>query len=143
MKLETKHILPYLGYELRAEILDYKSNYVGRRYDEIIGIHQWSINKDWCLLTDGGSKPSLNSVKLILRPMSEVKEYFEDIFESDKEVNEFLSYESTSPFSVDELPDYKFEYLPYGTCQVLLKHKFDIFNLTPNGLAISIHDVKQ
>lgn len=132
MKLETKHVLLYLGYELRVEILDYKSNYVGRRYDEIIGIHQWSINKDWCLLTDGGSKPSLNSVKLILRPLSE----FVDGNFSD-EVQEYLN-----GYSIDYVLNHT-NRLAQFVIDAFAKDHLDIFNLIPNGLAISIHDTKQ
>ena len=41
MKLEPKHILLYLQHKLRVEVLDYKSDYVGNRYDTIVGVHQW------------------------------------------------------------------------------------------------------
>ena len=57
-ELTLEHLSGYLPYVLKAEMLDYKSDYVGRQYDIIIGVHQWSKNGDWCLLTDGGSKPS-------------------------------------------------------------------------------------
>lgn len=80
----------YLPYGVKAEMIDYKTDYVGRKYDEIIGIHEWSKNKDWCLLTDGGSKPSLDRVKLILHPLSDL----------------------TNPIKVDGYNDGK-EFVPY------------------------------
>jgi hypothetical protein len=70
--LELNHLTPYLPYGLKAEMLNYKSDYVGKQYDEIIGLHEWSKNKDWCCLTGGGSKPSLDDIKPILRPLSQL-----------------------------------------------------------------------
>ena len=78
-QLELKEIVGYLPYGLKSEILDYKSDYVGRQYDELIGIHQWSKKGDWCLLTGGGSKPSLDRVKPILFPISSLTEFREDL----------------------------------------------------------------
>ena len=77
MKLEIKHLAPYLPYGLKAEMLDYKNDYVGRQFDKIIGIYQWSKNNDWCILTDGGSKPSLSRIKPILRPLSDITKEIE------------------------------------------------------------------
>jgi hypothetical protein len=78
-KLKLKEIISYLPYGLKAEMLDYKCDYVGRQYDEIKGIHQWSKNGDWCFLTDGGSKPALDRIKPILFPLSSLTEFREDL----------------------------------------------------------------
>jgi hypothetical protein len=78
-QLELKEIVGYLPYGVKAEILDYKSDYVGRQYDKIIGLKEWSKEGDWCLLTDGGSKPSLNRVKPILFPISSLTQFREDL----------------------------------------------------------------
>lgn len=76
-ELTLEHLSGYLPYGLKAEMLDYKSDYVGRQYDVIIGVHQWSKNGDWCLLTDGGSKPSFNHIKPILRPLTDLTKEIE------------------------------------------------------------------
>lgn len=77
-KLELKHIAPYLPYGVKAEILDYKSDYVGNQFDEIIGVHQWDKNcMYWSALTIGGSKPNIERIKPILRPLSDLSKEIE------------------------------------------------------------------
>jgi len=60
----------YIPHGVTGVMLDHKIDYVGKEIDRIIGIHEWSKNGDICLLTEGGSKPSLKSVKMRLRPIS-------------------------------------------------------------------------
>lgn len=69
-KLLEVALCGYLPYGVTAVMLDHKIDYVGKEIDQIIGIHKWSKNDGVCLLTDGGSKPSLKSVKLRLHPIS-------------------------------------------------------------------------
>ena len=70
MKLEIKNLVPYLPYGLKAEMLDYQKDYVGKNIDTIVGIHQWDKSgKLWSLLTEGGSKPSLDRTKPLLYPL--------------------------------------------------------------------------
>ena len=72
-KLTLKHLAAYLPYGLKAEMIDYKSDYVGKKYDEIIGVHQWDKNRQyWSFLTVGGSKPNIDRIKPILRPLSQL-----------------------------------------------------------------------
>jgi hypothetical protein len=135
-QLELKEIVGYLPYGVKAEILDYKSDYVGRQYDKIIGLKEWSKEGDWCLLTDGGSKPSLNRVKPILFPLSSLTEYREDL---GFVPIEYLGYGEekdlamTLMFDKDELIE-----LPYRTIQKLYEWKIDIHNLIEKGLAIAV-----
>ena len=78
MKLELKHLAPYLPYKLTAEMIDYKCDYVGKKYDEIVGVHQWDKSGLlWCVLTVGCSKPSLDKIKPILRPLSDLTKEIE------------------------------------------------------------------
>lgn len=68
-KLELKYLAPYLPYGLRAEILDFKIDYVGNQYDTIVSLTQWSHNGEmWSCQTEGGAKPSPDRIKPILRP---------------------------------------------------------------------------
>jgi hypothetical protein len=70
-KLTIEHFGRRVGNNLKLEILDYKNDYVGKQYDEMVGLHQWDKNGNfWSVLTVGGSKPELNRVKPILRNLS-------------------------------------------------------------------------
>lgn len=137
MELETKHLAPYLPYELK--LIGETSNSIGGVITREVGIMKGIIHNENKKYTVIMNTNLIWVFKPILRPIPQIRAYFEPIFESDQQVKEFLSYEATSPFSVDEIADYKFEYLPYGTCQVLLKHHFDIFGLIDAGLAIDIN----
>lgn len=78
MKLTKEIICNYLPFGLEAEMLDYKSDYVGLQYDKIVGIHQWDgAELYWSVLTAGGSKPEIGRIKPILRPLSCVFEEIE------------------------------------------------------------------
>ena len=62
-----------LPYGLHVEVLDYRCDYVGKQYDLLIGILQWSKNGDlWCVQTLGGARPSFDRIKPILRPLSDL-----------------------------------------------------------------------
>ena len=169
MNLELKHLAPYLPYGLKAEMLDYEMDYVGRKYDEIIGVHQWSKNKDWCLLTDGGSKPSFDRIKPILRPLSDlvkiIKVYGKAFIpimvvfggENYREYNYTIDL-SERPIlgkrieiSVEDLgsPCVTFflnnvlnNLLTYHNWQLLLEWHFDVFGLIEQGIAIDINTLK-
>jgi hypothetical protein len=58
---------------VKVEVLDYKSDYVGNKIDEIIGITQWSkCGELWSIETKGGAKPSFERIKPILFPTSAI-----------------------------------------------------------------------
>lgn len=72
-KLLPSDIVGYLPHKLIAKMLDYKCDYVGREFDTVVGINQWSADGGlWSLLTEGGSKPSLDRIRPVLRPMSDL-----------------------------------------------------------------------
>lgn len=138
MELQVKHLAPYLPYGLKLQ-------YVVREKVEKTGIMK-SINHN-----EDETHPTRVSIsamyneehiwmfKPLLRPLSQIKEYFEPIFETDKEVNEFLSYETLTPFSIEDLENCLPNYIPYGSFKVLLKHHFDVFGLIEKGLAVDIN----
>ena len=135
-ELTLEHLSGYLPYGLKAEMLDYKSDYVGRQYDVIIGVHQWSKNGDWCLLTDGGSKPSFNHIKPILRPLSDLTKEIEVGGNLIKPIDELSG--ALSSFN-DYQSVIKHKLIMYNDIQVLLKYHFDIHNLIEQGLGIDIN----
>ena len=136
MKLELKHLAPYFPYGLKAKMLDCKIDYVGKQFDEIIGVHQWSKDGDWCLLTEGGSKPSLDRIKPILRNLSDLTKEIEHNGER------FVPMERINPvkdfFNADYIESMPLS-VPYSLFVRLLEFHFDVFNLIPNGLAIDIN----
>lgn len=72
-KLMPSDIMGYIPHKLTARMLDYKSDYVGKEFDTVVGINQWSADGGlWSVLTEGGSKPSLDRIKPVLRPMSDL-----------------------------------------------------------------------
>ena len=135
--LELKHVAPYLAYGLKAEMLDCKIDYVGKQFDEIIGIHQWSKNGDWCLLTLGGSKPSLNRVKPILRPLSQLPQDEKTCAEinlllepNGLEINNFLLLKNSIlnvAISWQEMQE---------VLNILYREHYDVFGLIEQKLAI-------
>ena len=135
-ELTLEHLSGYLPYGLKAEMLDYKSDYVGRQYDVIIGVHQWSKNGDWCLLTEGGSKPSFNHIKPILRPLSDLTKEIEVGGNLIKPIDELSG-------ALSALKNYelmiKHKLIMCNDMQILLKYHFDIHNLIEQGQAIDIN----
>jgi len=159
-KLEINHIVGYLPYGLKAEMLDYKRDYVNKQYDTIVGVHQWdSRNLYWSALTSGGSKPELNSIKPILRPLSDLIkeievggkkfvpiEYFGEYSESlpDCQINDadYFTDTDTEEYLNDFIKDHSFHklyFLPFGLIEKLYEWHFDIHDLISCGLAIDVN----
>lgn len=70
-KLTLPILCAYIPFNIRAHIMDWESDYVGKEFDRIVGINQW--HKDgitWRCETEGGAKPALDRIKLLLRPLS-------------------------------------------------------------------------
>jgi hypothetical protein len=142
MELEIKHVVPYLPYELKAEMLDYKKDYVGKKIDTILGIHQWDKSgKLWSLFTEGGSKPSLDSIKPILRHLSDFQE---------EQIEEIKSiFDKNWCRAYDDFFDALFQHdwdmhsiilmCPYEILQWFFKNHYDVFGLIEKGLAIDIN----
>ena len=138
---ELKEIVGYLPYGLKAEILDYKCDHVGRQYDEIIGLKEWSKEGDWCLLTDGGSRPSLDRVKPILFPISN--------FESENidDIKEYLGigqwcdhydYYFHAWFDDAESVNKLVLQAPYEVMEFFFLNHYDVFGLIEKGLAVAV-----
>lgn len=170
MELEFKHIAAYLPYELKAELLDYKSDYVNSQYDEVVGLHQWDKSgKLWSVLTLGGAKPSIKRVKPILRPWSDFTkeievngEKFVPYYWFDE--NKYVRYASLGFNSIkfkindyyticicNRLPAIKFDLkeeneilktLPLNIIEKLLEWHFDIYGLIEAGLAVDINTIE-
>jgi hypothetical protein len=79
MKLEFNQIVQYLPYELEVKTIVWQRN---------ISEHITSKEMLCTYLID--NMDDYVEFLPILRPLSQIKEYFEPIFETDKDVNEYL-----------------------------------------------------
>lgn len=140
MKLEIKHIIPYIEFNLQAEMLDYKCDYVGKRVDTIKGCEQWDKSGTlWSFLTVGGSKPSPDRIKPLLRPLEDLnKEEYLPIARSlyDRDFL-FKCTKREEYYFVADLYNYDGAF-PSNILRELYKNHFDVGHLIEEGLA---HDI--
>ena len=124
--LTTEQLIPYIPFGIYAEMLDYKSDYVGEQYDKIIGIHQWSKCENlFSLLTEHGSKPSVFRVKPILKPQSELLK-----LGNEKWWRHYMELGLV-------------DYLDFKSVYMLIKEHIDVFGLIPKGLATDINTLPE
>jgi hypothetical protein len=129
MKLELKHLAPYLPYGLKIQ---------GTTHGEIAELScctETSVN-----ITDRGFAygmwADIFEIKPILRPLSDLATN-DDVFD--------LLYEECQ--GIDENIDYWCEFegdmfntsISFRASQILIKNHFDVFGLIPTGLAININ----
>ena len=126
MKLELKHLAPYLPYSLK-----YLYN------DEILELDGLDVNQD-VFNCDMGETPFEN-IKPILRPLSDLtKQHEADMTEySDIERVVFSGNPSNLYFTNTEEKTYLDDYV--DSLNYLLSHHFDVFGLIEAGLAIDIN----
>lgn len=130
MKLELKHIAPYLPY--------------GVKY---LNTHEDFIEKEGIIHIDSiGSILKYEFLKPILRPLSDLTEEIEVNGEKfvprnkmglihDVSGNNILNYRTGERIDILSLPYYQIQYL--------FKWHFDVFGLIPQGLAIDINTIEK
>lgn len=141
MKLELKHLAPYLPYGLRFVVtsplhkeIDYLET-ISYQPDQLITLQE---NGDWYFDTECNEI----NIKPILRPLSDLVNqinnngedfvpYEHSTFVEAMEANEYLEYlcEAKADLSQDRL-------LPYSIVQLLFEWHFDVFNLRSKNLCI-------
>lgn len=130
MKLELKHLAPYLPYDLK-----YASN---QNFD--IKISKWELKMveyQIKIINDGKFE---NDYKPILRPLSDLtKEQREELNEIDDQITLTANHQH---FKTNEGSYLDPEQVPYNYAVKLLEWHFDIFGLIDAGLAIDINTVK-
>lgn len=159
-KLEIKELAVYVPYGLKAEMLDYKIDYVGKQYDEIVGFHQWDkLSKYWSALTIGGSKPNIERIKPILRPLSDLDKLDGDfatshsickVLGNGEDYGKVTIYHFDGEVTIEIETNSSmvgYELLDFATTQLvreeLLKSHYDIFGLIEAGLAIDINTLNK
>lgn len=172
MKLELKHLAPYLPYGLKAKL---SQEGVFNLDSEYRNEYAYSI----CTVTDfttyskdlGGSMKvdkskdyrfdfdSLSEIDIILRPLSDLtKEIkyklstyaFIDLFEigdCDGCVFEFEHGNIKTIKALEDIAKYNsysdINYLPYAVVNMMFEYHFDIFGLIDQGLAIDINTLSE
>jgi len=147
-----------LSHEIMAEILDYKCDYAGFKYDKIISISQWSKDGTlWSAITLNGAAPSIDRIKPICRPLDLTKEIdhggeaFIPIVELAKFVDEF---NNAKPVFVEVKSVYGLHYewyseydnirrsVPFSFYLKLIEWHFDIAGLIEKGEAIDVNTLE-
>jgi len=131
MKLELKHIAPYLPYGLNFIMLDPSGEY---EISPIINIdfakEELEVSATCYDFSDLGGE----EIKPILRPLLDLtrEELYKAGFNSHID---YLTHEHQE-FSTDVLK------APYDMVVYLFEHHFDVFGLIEKGLAVNINDIK-
>lgn len=97
LKVTVEHLKNYVDTKLKLEMIDYQSDYVGRKVDLMVGLHQWDRNsKYWSVLTAGGSKPAPDRTRPIVYRLSDLDKEIEHNGERFVPLNELfqMAYES-------------------------------------------------
>jgi len=141
MKLELKHLAPYLPYEIKVVSNERYKNETAIITSLNYGLDQDLIMLQGCTEEFDFFEDKLEKVKLLLKPMDEAEDYFEKIYGclEHQDVTNYLDADFLSEYNL-EISEFKYweaEYIPYGTLKVLLKHHFDVFGLIVEKLAVS------
>jgi hypothetical protein len=126
MKLEIKHLAPYLPYGLKMYNVEQKT------------IHELTIAHQTFDTKSVGMYPLLkndfiSTFKPILHPLSDIL----------KSCNSFLDFGSyNNEFREEFVQDIKFKTNSYLSMVFLLEMQFDVFNLIENGLAIDVNTLE-
>ena len=147
MKLELKHIAPYLPYGLKVAYVGYGEH--EKEIKELVGLN---INSElWIKISEIGinnqSGEQPKNIKPILRPLSDLTKKIEHNGEkfvpSKKIENDFacewgsMAEEILFPLFDKNHTDIKI--IPFNIMLKLFEWHFDVFNLIENNLAIDIN----
>ena len=134
MKLELKHLAPYLPFELQIE---HPTMLVGKReISELRNLGQTNIEVSHRLYVQ------ISNCKPILRPISDltIKQTIEFYYLSSLDL-EIIDINQWHLELIEELKtNQKFQLSQFNK---LFKWHFDVFDLISKDLAVSIHDVGQ
>jgi hypothetical protein len=126
MKLEIKHLCPYLPYELSGIVgSDTKISYMEMlsHFSICTGVNIKGV-QSWFKIT---------SFKPILKPSSDIKKYATEI--------KLMGYKTDSNTFFNMLSDLKDGKLEYDLMQLFIKEHIDVFGLIDKGLAINMNEV--
>ena len=126
MKLELKHLAPYLPYKLKAKFMH---PFVKHQKIGIIN-NAYNLDDDVKLSIDYSDDEHIWMYKPILRPLSDLNyRHWLDIFAIDDIDNILSEFQSNDSLDCVE----------YYLVVILLTYHFDVFGLIETGLAIDIN----
>lgn len=154
MKLELKHLVPYLPYGV--EIYKWDAGYekpvnkchlIGIDGNEII-VSSYDFKSIHCgekIFTRPKMNTSLSITKLVLRPLSDLTEEIEHNGKKFKPldiISEIFDY-NDEWFGWDTfIKTYNMKMIDYDVIVKLIEWHFDVFGLIDAGLAININTIK-
>lgn len=152
MKLELKHLAPYLPYGLKIQTLNRRENLL--TYKLVIGLSENAVTYEF-LKGCAPDRLPFKDVKPILRPLSDLtKEInyglstyaFTDLFEigdCDGCVFEFEHGNIKTIKALESIAKYNLHndinYLPNAVVNMMYEYHFDVFGLIDKNLAIDIN----
>ena len=134
MKLELKHIAPYLPYGLKG---------IEKSYKVIMELH--GVSQHGFTLEDG-DYDDLRRFKPILRPLSDLTKEIEVNGLKIIPLNELQTvygYEYLYTYIHKNQGRFNHYAVCFGCLEYLLKWHFDVFGLVPQGLAIDINTLEK
>lgn len=144
MKLELKHLAPYLPYGLQGILFDEE-----REVTEIVTIELVHIPDELTIISsDGQWDINLEDFKPLLIPLSEIQneKYINLFFQKDDFLDEVTNSDNQFESAYDFVNRFKItdnDYCyPYDFFSLLFENHFDVFGLIPTGLAINKLTVK-
>lgn len=141
MKLELKHLAPYLPYNLRFEILDYKCDYVGEKFGICNGFYFIGDGVYYTFKQRDVAGKNNNNCKPILRPLLDLTK------EIEHDGEKFIPTETYKGLNqLQEIYESEFinlQYARHNTVMFLFRHHFDVFGLIEKGLAININTINE
>lgn len=129
MKLELKHVAPYLPYNLMAKFPETNKKGCRSYVTGVIG----ALYSDGTMVCHDTVNASPNRFMPMLLPLK----YFEDI---NSPAFQDVNCDLTHQIEINEVANKQRNYtsLSVGAFELCLKYHIDIFNLIPQGLAVSI-----
>lgn len=123
MKLELKHLAPYLPYKVKI-------------------LNGWGDihTMNYTHLDDNGNNGVIFGIKPILRNLSDLTKEIEHNGEKFVPIDYFLGEDVDLVENAVQIND--LSYLPYNIVQKLLEWNFDVFGLIEKGLAINYNDIE-
>lgn len=147
MKLELKHLVPYLPYGLGVQILNHKCDYVGIEFSKANGFYL--LNGALHMTYEGGSTgKSISEFKPILRPMSDLDVKFEiaGVYKKGWDhLHSHADFFTGLPFDVvvAVIEKRNLDTIPMYVAEWLFEYDFDVFGLIDQGLAIDINTLNK
>ena len=136
MKLELKHLAPYLPYGLKAQ---------APKNGKIILLKgMYGNTLDFLDEEDGHYTYSLDYAKIILRPLSDLTKEIEHNGKKIIFTHDILTHHEIDLMEINKtIRDLPVSGIPYQKVQMMLKHHYDVFGLIEAGLAIDINTLKE